>query len=74
MLDKQVPYAEIWTVRSIDTEVPSVPLADGYHFEYYQPGDESDSVRIECAVGEFENEKVGSYLFSTFICAISGRA
>ena len=28
MLDKQVPYAEIWMVRSIDTEVPSVPLAD----------------------------------------------
>ncbi len=63
MLDKQVPYAEIWMVRSIDTEVPSVLLADGYHFEYYQPGDESDWVRIECAVGEFENEKEGHIYF-----------
>lgn len=59
MLDKQVSYAEVWMIRSIATELPFVPLADGYHFEYYQPGNEKDWVRIECAVGEFENEQDG---------------
>ncbi len=63
MLDKELPYAEIWMSRSTNSKLPSVPLAQGYHFEYYQLGDEKDWVRIECTVGEFETEEEGINYF-----------
>ncbi|WP_165003825.1 MULTISPECIES: GNAT family N-acetyltransferase [unclassified Enterococcus] len=57
MLDKTVPYAELWMTRPLEAPVPPIPLADGFHFEYYDSGAEADWAAIETAVGEFEDEK-----------------
>ena len=53
MLDKQLPYAEIWMTRPLNEELPSYHLNQQYHFEKYQPGAEQDWAIIETAVGEF---------------------
>lgn len=55
MLDKQLPYAEIWMTRPLNEELPSYPLNQQYRFEKYQPGAEQDWAIIETAVGEFDS-------------------
>ncbi|MGM9904214.1 MAG: GNAT family N-acetyltransferase [Enterococcus sp.] len=55
MLDKSVPYAEIWMSRPLDLSLPSYTLDTNYHFEMYRPGAEQDWACIETAVGEFES-------------------
>jgi ribosomal protein S18 acetylase RimI-like enzyme len=57
MLDKSLPYAEIWMTRPLHEPVPDVPLAEGFHFGFYEPGAEKDWAAIETSVGEFENEE-----------------
>lgn len=56
MLDKTVPYAEIWMYRSKDFPVAEQHLPDGFHFEFYEEGDEAEWAAIETAVSEFESE------------------
>lgn len=56
MLDKHVPYAEIWMTRPLSDSLPTQSLATGYHFEYYRLGDETEWARIEQSVGEFATE------------------
>ena len=56
MLDKTIPYAEIWMYRSQELPVVEHILPAGFHFEFYQAGDELQWAAIETAVCEFENE------------------
>ena len=56
MLDKTIPYAEIWMYRLKDFPVTEQALPEGFHFEFYQEGDETEWAAIETAVSEFENE------------------
>lgn len=55
MLDKQLPYAEIWMTRPLEEVLPDYPLNEQYHFEKYRPGAEKDWAAIETAVGEFDS-------------------
>ncbi|MBF8807613.1 MAG: GNAT family N-acetyltransferase [Enterococcus lacertideformus] len=63
MLDKHVPYAEIWMTRPIGGVLPNLSLPEGYHFKLYTLGDENEWVRIERSVGEFETQEEGLAYF-----------
>ncbi|MGM0215089.1 GNAT family N-acetyltransferase [Enterococcus sp. AZ109] len=55
MLDKSVPLIPFTMIRK--TNAPSLPehqLPKGYHFVFYQPGDEHAWAEIETSVGEFD--------------------
>lgn len=54
MLDKTLPYAEIWMTRPLQQNVPITPLAEGFEFRFYQKEDESAWAEIETSVGEFQ--------------------
>ena len=41
MLDKTLPYAEIWMTRPLQQNVPITPLAEGFEFRFYQKEDEA---------------------------------
>ncbi|MBM6615353.1 GNAT family N-acetyltransferase [Desemzia sp. RIT804] len=60
MLDKSIPYAEFWMYRVKDLPVsePNLPAGFhfGFHFEFYQEGDELEWAAIETAVAEFDDE------------------
>ncbi|MGX7700908.1 GNAT family N-acetyltransferase [Enterococcus mundtii] len=67
MLDKQLPYAEVWMTRPLHEELPSYPLNEQYRFETYQPGAEQDWAIIETAIGEFDSvEKALAYFEKAF--------
>ncbi|OQO71052.1 GNAT family N-acetyltransferase [Enterococcus villorum] len=63
MLDKHIPYAEIWMSRPIGGILPNVSLPDGYHFECYTLRDERSWAQIEVSVGEFETKEEGMTYF-----------
>ena len=56
MLDKSIPYAELWMCRVKDLPVSEQNLPEGFHFEFYQEGDEREWAAIETAVAEFEDK------------------
>ncbi|MCA9765294.1 MAG: GNAT family N-acetyltransferase [Carnobacterium sp.] len=55
MLDKTVPYAEIWMTRLLELPVTKHHLPQGFDFVFYQEGDEVEWAAIETAVSEFED-------------------
>ncbi|SFQ26780.1 Acetyltransferase (GNAT) family protein [Desemzia incerta] len=56
MLDKSIPYAEIWMYRERELPVVEKTLPEGFRFELYQEGDELEWAAIETAVAEFDDE------------------
>lgn len=55
MLDKSVPFIPFIMIRKPNAApLPEYHLPEGYHFVFYQPGDEHDWGEIETSVGEFE--------------------
>lgn len=56
LLDKTIPYAEIWMCREREWPVEEKALPEGFHFAFYQEGDERDWAAIETAVAEFDEE------------------
>lgn len=56
MLDKSIPYAEIWMCRERELPVAEKALPEGFHFKLYQEGDELEWAAIETAVSEFDDE------------------
>ncbi|MFL2134437.1 GNAT family N-acetyltransferase [Desemzia sp. FAM 23990] len=56
MLDKSIPYAEIWMSRERELPVKEQALPEGFQFTFYQEGDEREWAAIETAVAEFEDE------------------
>lgn len=56
MLDKTIPYAELWMYRSRELPINEQPLPEGFYFEVYQEGNEHDWAKIETAVAEFDDE------------------
>ncbi|MBP1045034.1 GNAT family N-acetyltransferase [Enterococcus sp. BWM-S5] len=63
MLDKSIPYHEIWMTRLKNEPVPSVRLPEGFRFSYYQKGDMSEWAAIEASVLEFDNAEEGLAYF-----------
>lgn len=57
MLDKSVPYYEVWMKRPAGEAVPKIELAEGFRFVSYQAGDEAAWAKIETEVLEFSEEQ-----------------
>lgn len=55
MLDKSIPYAEIWMCRNRMLPVVEKPLPEGFRYELYHDGDEIAWAAIETAVAEFDD-------------------
>jgi len=54
MLDKTVPFIDVLMLRKAGVPVPVYPLAEGYAFTLFQPGDEKEWAEIETSVLEFK--------------------
>ncbi|MDC7223635.1 MAG: GNAT family N-acetyltransferase [Spirochaetales bacterium] len=57
MLDKSLPYFNILLMRKQKTDFERPPLPEGFHFEFFQRGDEEDWADIETSVLEFSHQK-----------------
>lgn len=67
MLDKTVPYGEIWMCRLPEPIIEQPVLPEGYRFAFYQKGDEEAWGEIETAVLEFkEISQALTYFAKTF--------
>jgi ribosomal protein S18 acetylase RimI-like enzyme len=55
MLDKSIPYFNILLMRKQKTEFQNNPLPKGFHFEFFQLGDEQSWADIETSVLEFSD-------------------
>lgn len=56
MLDKSLPYYGIIMLRKPGSEVPVIPLPEGFRFVLYNKGEAADWARIETSVLEFDSE------------------
>lgn len=56
MIDKSIPYAEIWMVRTRELPINNFPLPNGFSLAFYQAGDDLAWAEIETAVAEFARE------------------
>ncbi|HLR91629.1 MAG TPA: GNAT family N-acetyltransferase [Atopostipes sp.] len=67
MLDKSIPYAEVWMTRPRDLKVTEHSLPEGFSLVFYQEGDAAAWTEIETSVDEFENTKEAlAYFNKTF--------
>lgn len=57
MLDKQIPYYEVWMARPSSKPVQPSVLPEGFRFVFYQVGDAVEWAKIETAVLEFSDEQ-----------------
>lgn len=55
LLDKSIPYAELWMYRTRDLPINEYSLPEGFQFAFYQEGDEQHWAEIETSVSEFED-------------------
>lgn len=56
MLDKSIPYHEVWMKRQLKLPVATANLPCGFSFQFYQVGDEKAWAEIETSVLEFESK------------------
>ena len=54
MLDKSIPYAEVWMTRPREIPVDKFSMPDGFSLVFYQEGDQQAWAEIETVVGEFD--------------------
>lgn len=67
MLDKSIPYAELWMVRPIELPVAEFSLPESFSLSFYQEGDQLAWAEIETDVGEFDQrEDALEYFKRTF--------
>lgn len=52
MLDKSIPYAEVWMTRPREIPVDKFSMPDGFSLVFYQEGDQQAWAEIETVVGE----------------------
>lgn len=68
MLDKSIPYAEIWMRRPREIPVEEFFMPKGFSLDFYQDGDQEAWAKIETAVGEFDREEDAlAYFNRTFL-------
>jgi GNAT superfamily N-acetyltransferase len=68
MLDKTIPYYDVLMLRDAGKPLPMRPLPEGYRFEPFRPGDETDWAEIETSVGEFDDvENALSYFRQEYL-------
>ena len=56
MLDKSVPFVDVFMHRKKGAAVPVYNLPAGYGYSYFRPGDEKSWAKIETSVLEFPDE------------------
>lgn len=67
MLDKSIPYKEVWMKRPLHLPVSKQSLPSGFSFQFYQIGDEKAWGEIESSVLEFEDQnEAAAYFQRTF--------
>ncbi len=72
MLDRTIPFFN--TILRCDGYFPRrVTLPDGYRIGAYQPGNERDWARLECAVGDFDSEEEAAAYFREKYLAAGNR-
>lgn len=72
MLDKSLKHYGVIMTKS-DKIYPKYALRDGYHFKYYEKGDEKDWAALEYAVDEFESVEDGILYFKdNFLIDLEG--
>ncbi|BCA86720.1 N-acetyltransferase [Enterococcus saigonensis] len=67
LLDKSIPYKEVWMKRQLTRPILAATLPKGFSFQFYQKGDEKSWSEIETSVLEFENKaEAMNYFKQTF--------
>lgn len=66
MLIKSIPFKNVYMkIEATDLKKITVPsLPTGFHYRFFQPGDEHHWARIETAVGEFETAADALHYFT----------
>ncbi|HHW31842.1 MAG TPA: GNAT family N-acetyltransferase [Clostridiaceae bacterium] len=64
MLDKSIPYKHVIMRLNRNTYFDEPSLPEGFHFRFFQKGDEYHWARIETSVLEFDNEEKALAYFS----------
>lgn len=64
MLDKSIPSQNIFMEKFNLEDFPRYPLAEGYAFSFYRPGDEREWARIEYELGQFDTVERGIEIFN----------
>lgn len=64
--DNKIKYYELLMSYDDITNYPKYELPEGFHYEYYKPGDEEEWVSIHIASGEFTSYEKGHEYFHQF--------
>ena len=64
--DNKIKYYELLMKYDDTSTFKNYELPDGFHFEFYKPGDEFEWVNIHIKSGEFTSEEQGLEWFHTF--------
>ncbi|MBP5605015.1 MAG: N-acetyltransferase, partial [Ruminiclostridium sp.] len=62
MLDRTIPFYNV-ILRCDKYAKQQIILPEGYRIVSYQPGFERDWAKLECSVGDFDNEKEAEEYF-----------
>ena len=65
-IEKTLMYYELLMTYSDTSKIQKYDLPSGYHYEFYQPGDEEEWVEINMASGAFTNSNKGLGYFYDF--------
>ena len=63
--DARLPYHELMLERDL-TDIPALPLPDGYRFETFGPGGKRAWIEIEKSAGELESDRQGEEVWDRF--------
>ena len=66
MIDRTIPYVDLYMIYPDLSVVPNYSLPEGYHFELFEKGDEKDWVEIEVSSGDIINEQSGYESFEKY--------
>lgn len=67
VLDKTIPYAEVWMVRPRELPVTEFTMPEGFSIVSFKEGDQVQWAEIETEVGEFDRvEEALTYFNRTF--------
>ncbi len=70
MLDKTLPYAEIWMTRPLQQNVPITPLAEGFEFRFYQKKMNLLGRRLRLPLGNFKRQMKHLSIFNKTLLLI----
>lgn len=63
--DSRIRYFELLLERDLD-DIPSIPLPEGFHFSFYQPGDRDSWIKIEMSAKELSSFDQGVEVWNKY--------